>query len=190
MTRLDVEVEVLRERLRDYDRGAGARDDRPGWQAATALVVAPHGPTSAIAFIRRAEREGDRWSGDMALPGGIRAPHDPDLAATAARETYEEIGVTLGAPVARLPDQEGRLTGRNVATFVHILDQRPAMSPDPAEVAEALWIPVGQLVSPAAATRFRSRGVPFPAIDHDGRIIWGLTHRILSTFVEAAGIRP
>ena len=186
---LDVEVESLRERLRHYDGRAGSQDDRPGWQAATALVVAPHGPTSAIAFIRRAEREGDRWSGDMALPGGMRAPSDHDLAATAARETREEIGVTLGDPVARLPDQGGRATRGTVATFVHILDRRPELVPEPAEVAEALWIPIGHLVAPTAATRFRWKGIPFPAIDHGGRIIWGLTHRILSTFLDVAGIR-
>lgn len=186
---LDVEAEVLRARLLGYDSRAGARDHRPGWQAATALVVAPHGPTCAIAFIRRAERAGDRWSGDMALPGGMRAPSDPDLATTAARETREEIGVTLGEPVARLPDQGGRVTRGTVATFVYILDRRPALTPQPDEVAEALWIPIGALVSPDAATRFRWRGVPFPAIDHDGRIIWGLTHRILHTFIDIAGVR-
>lgn len=190
MTHLDVEVEVLRARLRGFDSGAGAHDDRPGWQAATALVVAPHGSGSAIALIRRAEREGDRWSGDMALPGGMRAPGDPDLATTAARETREEIGVTLGEPVARLPDQGGRVTRGTVATFVHILDHRPELTPQPDEVAEALWLPIGQLVSPTSATRFRWRGVPFPAIDHEGRIIWGLTHRILRTFVDVAGVRP
>ncbi len=186
---LDVEVEKLQEGLRHYHSRAGAQDDRPGWQAATALVVAPHGPTSAIALIRRAEREGDRWSGDMALPGGVRAPSDRDLAATAARETREEIGVALGDPVARLPDQRGRVSRGTIATFVHILDRRPELTPDPAEVAEALWIPVGHLVDPSAATRFRRKGVSFPAIDHDGRIIWGLTHRILSSFLDVAGIR-
>lgn len=185
----DVEVAALRERLRHADGPTDLGDDRRGWQAATALVVAPHGPTSSIAFIRRAERHGDRWSGDMALPGGRRERADPDLATTAARETYEEVGLTLAAPVARLPDQSGRISRGTVATFVYLLDERPPLVPNPAEVAEALWIPIGTLLAAESATRFRWNGIPFPAIDHEGRIIWGLTHRILETFLEVAELR-
>lgn len=90
---LDVEVARLRAALERYeDRRAGTRDERGGWQAATALVAAPDPRGSAIAFIRRTERPGDRWSGQMALPGGTRDPDDPDLATTAAREAFEEVG--------------------------------------------------------------------------------------------------
>ncbi|HEU5217398.1 MAG TPA: NUDIX domain-containing protein, partial [Gemmatimonadales bacterium] len=71
--------------------------DRP--QAAVAVILAPD-PDSVL-LIRRAEREGDKWSGHLALPGGRWSPGDPDLAATARRETIEEVGVDLsGVTVA------------------------------------------------------------------------------------------
>ena len=187
-TGLDLDVGELRNRLERHRSAAGARDHRRGWQAATAVVVAPHDTAPAIAFIRRAERTGDRWSGDMALPGGTRDDTDPDLATTATRETREEIGLTLGEPLTRLADQVGRTSGGTVASFVHVLDQRPSLVPDPDEVAEALWIPLDQLVAARAATRFRRGGIPFPAVKHDGRIIWGLTHRIVGTFLHAVGL--
>jgi len=188
---LDVEVARLRDALeRHQERRAGTQDDRGGWQAATALVVAPHERGSAIAFIRRTERPGDRWSGQMALPGGTRDDHDPDLAATAARETHEEVGLSLTSPVTRLPDQGGRISRGIVATFVHVLDERPALQVgDPREVAESLWIPVPDLLAPQAATRIRWNGVPLPGIDHGGRVIWGLTLRILDTFLDAVSLR-
>ncbi len=185
---LELGVAELRDRLERHSSAAGSRDPRRGWQAATAVVVAPHDTAPAIAFIRRAERPGDRWSGDMALPGGTRDATDPDLATTAARETREEIGLTLGEPLTRLPDQVGRTSGGTIASFVHVLDQRPSLVPDPDEVAEALWIPLDQLVAARAATRFRRGGIPFPAVEHDGRIIWGLTHRIVGTFLHAVGL--
>lgn len=161
--------------------------DPPAWQAATALAVAPGADGAEIAFIRRTERPGDRWSGQMALPGGRRDPGDVDLAATAAREAAEEVGLALPEPTGRLDDQRGRLHRGVIATFVYVLDHRPELHPDPSEVARARWIGVAQLLDPSAATRTRWAGVPFPAIEHDGEVIWGLTHRILGSFATAIG---
>jgi 8-oxo-dGTP pyrophosphatase MutT (NUDIX family) len=158
----------------------------PAW-AATALVVAdgPGGPS--LCFIERAERPGDRWSGQMALPGGKRDPGDPDLVHTAVRESHEEVGLELAdvAPVGRLGDIRGRAHKGRVATFVWCLDHQPALTPDPGEVQAALWIPLRHLLDPASATRYRWGGIgAFPGIHHEGRVIWGLTHRILETFVD------
>jgi 8-oxo-dGTP pyrophosphatase MutT (NUDIX family) len=165
----------------DVRRQPGDED----WQAATAVVIAPGSAALEVAFIRRASRRGDRWSGDMALPGGTRDPGDVDLAATAARETFEEVGLVLGEPVGRLDDQRGRTRRGVVASFVYTLEDRPPLLPDPLEVAEALWIPLPRLYDPAAATRHRWSGIPFPAVEHEGRIIWGLTHRILGSLGQA-----
>ena len=53
------------------------------------------GPEGAeVLLIRRAEREGDPWSGHMAFPGGhIEAGESPLEAAI--RETEEEVGLAL-----------------------------------------------------------------------------------------------
>lgn len=188
---VDLEVAEVRSRLvRQRPARTGQRRDGDGrWQAATALVVAPDDRGAAVAFIRRTERPGDRWSGQMALPGGVRDAADADLAATAAREAREEVGLELGAPLTRLPDQGGRVTRGTVATFVHVLDTRPTLVPDPHEVAEALWVPLPRLVSPEATTRVRWMGLPFTGIDHEGRVIWGLTLRIVDSFLDALGLR-
>jgi 8-oxo-dGTP pyrophosphatase MutT (NUDIX family) len=184
-----LDLATVRSRVAAYEPDTRRRPDDDTWQAATAVVIAP-GPTALeVAFIQRTERPGDRWSGDMALPGGTRDSGDRDLAATAARETYEEIGVALGAPDGRLDDQRGRTRRGVVASFVYTLDTRPTLRPDPFEVAAALWIPLPWLFDPAAATRHRWTGIPFPAIEHEGRIIWGLTHRILGSLGAALQLR-
>jgi 8-oxo-dGTP pyrophosphatase MutT (NUDIX family) len=184
-----LDLATIRERVARYQPEAQPQRSSHGWQAATALVVAPGDDHLEVAFILRSERAGDRWSGQMALPGGKRDPEDADLAATAARETREEVGLALPAPVGRLDDQGGRVTRGLVATYVYTLEDRPTMTPHPDEVAEALWIPLPALFAPGAAVRFRWAGIPFPALDHEGRIIWGLTHRILGTFADALGLR-
>ncbi|NCO50914.1 MAG: NUDIX domain-containing protein, partial [Deltaproteobacteria bacterium] len=48
-----------------------------------------------LLFIRRAERENDPWSGDIAFPGGGIEAQDIDCRAAAERETREEIGLSL-----------------------------------------------------------------------------------------------
>jgi 8-oxo-dGTP pyrophosphatase MutT (NUDIX family) len=187
VTTAALDLDTVRDLVARYEPDARPERSLRGWQAATALVVAPGDEQLEIAFILRTERPGDRWSGHMALPGGKRDAGDDDLAATAVRETREEVGLALPQPIGRLDDQGGRVTRGIVATYVFVLDHLPAMTPHPGEVAEALWIPLPALFAPEAATRIRWGGVPFPALDHEGRIIWGLTHRILGSFAEAIG---
>lgn len=188
MNAVDLDLGEVRDRVARYEPDARPEHALRGWQAATALVVAPGDEHLEVAFIKRTERPGDRWSGQMALPGGKRDEDDDDLAATAARETREEVGLSLPGPAGRLDDQRGRTTRGVVATYVFTLDQRPPMTPHPDEVAEALWIPLPALFDRDAAVRFRWAGMRFPAIEHGGRVIWGLTHRILGSFAQATGL--
>jgi len=63
-------------------------------KAAVAVILRPApGETldsTEILFIKRAERDGDPWSGHMAFPGGHMEPDDSDLKESAIRETKEE----------------------------------------------------------------------------------------------------
>lgn len=67
-----------------------------------------HGDPEAV-FIKRAAREGDRWTSHVALPGGKRDAEDADDQAVAVRETAEEIGLDLTSPhalfVGNLPER-------------------------------------------------------------------------------------
>lgn len=164
--------------------------------AAVALLL-HHDPErgTELLFIERAHRPGDVWSGHVAFPGGRRALHDQDVEATAVRETGEELGVTLGRAVARLDDYDAR-TGRRpwpliVSPFVFVLDERPALSPNH-EVEDAVWVPLTHLLDAAAVTRHRFLAGPpavfVPALRYERFVIWGMTHRMLAAFFEAAGL--
>jgi len=61
--------------------------------AAVALLVRPVEDDLELLLIRRAEREGDPWSGHMALPGGRAAPGEEDDATTAARQDAVKVQV-------------------------------------------------------------------------------------------------
>ncbi len=161
---------------------------RHRWEAATALVLAPGDDDIEVAIIERSERPGDRWSGQLALPGGRRDDADADLATTAAREATEEVGLTLGPAAALVTEHRARLRPGVVACYAFALTHRPALRPEPAEVATAWWVPLAELTDPANATTTRHSGVRFPAIDIDGRPLWGMTLMTLERFATAAGL--
>ncbi|AEF41144.1 Hydrolase, NUDIX family [Hoyosella subflava DQS3-9A1] len=163
-----------------------------GMRAATALVLCAE-PEPLFVVIRRATRHGDPWSGHAALPGGRCDKSDVDAAATARRETHEEIGLIVGEPVGQLDDIGGRFHKGVVTPVVFQISRAQPLHPDPREVAAAHWVPLSLLEDPKRRTRHPHRKIgPWPAWDYqtgdvpplDSLIIWGLTHRILSNFLD------
>jgi 8-oxo-dGTP pyrophosphatase MutT (NUDIX family) len=161
--------------------------------AAVAVILAPN-PDSVL-LIRRAEREGDPWSGHIGLPGGRFDPADADLCVTAMRETVEEIGCTLARDqlLGTLDDVWPRSTLPRqivVRPFVFWIPSRPALFPN-GEVADAFWVPLGELRDPRIYrdTPLSVRGEEhlFPAYHLGPRdLVWGLTERILTPLLELA----
>lgn len=168
-------------------------DDDPsppdeGWAAAVALILRG----DEFLMIRRARLQGDPWSGQMALPGGRRDPGDDSLLRTAIRETREEVGIDLGEGgrllgcLSVLAPRSRQLPAVSILPFVFSITRPATPRPRSAEVAEALWVPLSILHRPEA--RFihhhpvAGARIAFPALDVDGRTVWGLTHRILEDF--------
>jgi 8-oxo-dGTP pyrophosphatase MutT (NUDIX family) len=179
---LDAVVAAVSAHVPDLD------DAHDGWTAATSLVIARDGGTPKVLFIERVTRAGDRWSGQMALPGGKRDPEDLDLHATAVRETLEEVGVSLPPAFGRLDDLRGGSQRGLVATFVHVVDGLPATTPEPAEVANVVWIGLDELFHQANAKRYFYKALgPFAGIASGHHTVWGLTYNTLENFSSVIG---
>lgn len=157
--------------------------------AAVAAVLREASAGPDLLFIRRAEHPDDPWSGDMGWPGGRVDAGDGEPLTTAVRETREELcldldrdGALLGAlPVVRthLRLGQGPLW---VAPFVFELTAAPTLVPN-YEVQEAVWVPLPFLLEPSNRASFvwTGRGTPLrmPCYRYEGRLIWGLTLKIL-----------
>jgi 8-oxo-dGTP pyrophosphatase MutT (NUDIX family) len=164
--------------------------EEPGLaRAAVALIVAPD--PDAILLIRRADRIGDPWSGQMGLPGGRNGPADADLLQTAIRETGEEVGIALSPTdlAGALDDVAPRsphLPPLMVRPFLFMLPQRPMVVPNH-EVADHLWVEWESLLHPDSYGPFSIRLGDaireFPAYHVSPVPVWGMTERILAPLV-------
>lgn len=150
-----------------------------------------------VLLIRRTEVPGDPWSGHMAFPGGRMEPGDPDLLATAVRETREEVGIDLETSaelLGHLDDLQAMAKGQPVdliiRPFVFWLDHPSLLTPND-EVAEALWSPLDPLVQGKADTTrpypFRGQTLDLPAYAVGPHIVWGLTYRMLRSLFALVG---
>lgn len=191
----DPRVEALRTSL---ERSGRPRDEQPmgddgRMEAAVALVIRTR-PSLDLLLIKRALSERDPWSGQMALPGGRWEPDDSGLEHTAARETREETGVDLdtrGVPLGRLEDvapSSPRLPVMRIAPFVFAVppDTRAVVASH--ELASVHWVPIDVLAHPETATEtrihFSGFSKQFPSYHVVGEHVWGLTHRILTGFLQ------
>lgn len=162
-------------------------------RAAVAVILREHGGETQALLIRRAQRPGDLWSGHMAFPGGHWESGDADLAATAMRETHEEIGLDLtrhGRLLGHLDHMNVNPIGTHydmlIVPYVFAAEgELPSFQPNH-EVAAVLWGSIHAMFDGRAAVRremaVRGGMQPFPGYDVQGDIVWGLTYRMLHGF--------
>lgn len=187
-----VTLETVRRRLAAH-RPERAPSDRY-IEAAVALVLAVgDGGALDLLFIKRAKRDGDPWSGQMALPGGRREPHDADLLATAQRETWEETGIALPADavLGALDDLEPVtpvLPPVMVRPWVFGLGEQPPVRPG-YEVQIYVWAPLAELPRAEMERVVTVRGADrrVPAFVVGSHVVWGITHRIVRGFLALLG---
>lgn len=129
----------------------------------------------------------------MAFPGGHWENGDADLAATAVRETREEIGLDLalcGRLLGHLDYMNVNPIGTRVdmliVPFVFALDaELPPLKPNH-EVAAVHWGSVHDMFHGRSATRrqmhVRGGHQSFPGYDVQNELVWGLTYRMLHGF--------
>jgi 8-oxo-dGTP pyrophosphatase MutT (NUDIX family) len=154
------------------------------------ILSYPHQEQPHIVFTRRSETVG-LHRGQISLPGGRREEGDPTLAATALRETTEELGIATDDVqiLGSLPQVYVVVSNFLITPFVGMLPYRPRFVASPAEVAEVIEVPLEVLADPASCReeiwpwRGSERVVEFYA--HEAYQIWGATGRVIKEFLAS-----
>ncbi|MBI4815979.1 MAG: CoA pyrophosphatase [Deltaproteobacteria bacterium] len=169
-----------------------------GWaprRAAVAVLVRYLSERPEVLLMRRAERQGDRWSGHVSFPGGRSSQADGSLLDTAIRETLEEVGIDL-TRVARLIGRLDELTAvaggealpMSITPFVFLLSDPTADCALSDEAVSVFWLPLAEVASGALSGthvwRFGPLDVELPCWRFEGHLIWGLTHRMLTQLLR------
>jgi 8-oxo-dGTP pyrophosphatase MutT (NUDIX family) len=156
-----------------------------------ALIL--HPDPDRLLVVRRATRDSDPWSGQLALPGGRREATDDDLMTTAIRETAEEVGIALDPREHRATlDDLAPATPVLPALIVRPFAFRPSRESTmvlSGELDHAEWVTFEELVRPEVrqsqeliirGNTMRVMGYQLPA-----GFLWGMTERILAPVIAA-----
>jgi 8-oxo-dGTP pyrophosphatase MutT (NUDIX family) len=166
-------------------------EEEEGVRKAAVALIFRLGKDDALEllFIKRAEYEGDPWSGQIAFPGGRMEARDKSLSETAIRETREETGIDLtreGMMIGVLDDlrpRTVRLPAIVVRPYLALVDRDDPLRLSH-EVALAFWLPFAALERSESwhEESVSARGVQINArvFRYQEHVIWGMTERILN----------
>ena len=163
-------------------------------RSAVAMILQVRTGELHILMIKRAEREGDPWSGHMAFPGGRMDKEDAHGFAVAVRETEEEVGLSLREGdrcIGRLSDLNARphkgLLGMAVSPYVFHLEREVEFTPN-YEVAEVVWVPLEFLLETDNREKmmwsYKGMEISMPCYFYQGRRIWGLSLVMLDELMD------
>jgi 8-oxo-dGTP pyrophosphatase MutT (NUDIX family) len=145
-----------------------------------------------VLLMTRAQRESDRWSGHVSMPGGMQ--HEGELLIdTAIRETREETGIDLtavphlGRLAACKAIAKGQVLAMTITPYIfRLVDPQPVVLNH--EAVDHFWFPLDRAARGELDARYDYRFGPMkldlPCWTWEGRTVWGLTHQMLTSLIE------
>jgi 8-oxo-dGTP pyrophosphatase MutT (NUDIX family) len=163
-------------------------------KSAVMMLFYPKNEQAHLMLIKRNTYAGIH-SAQISFPGGKAEAYDEDLAATALRETQEEIGALPTEIDVIMPFTEIYIPPSNflVAPFLGFSLTEPVFNPNPDEVAALIELPLDVflddsiVITTPMETSYR-KNIMVPAFKIEDHIVWGATAMILSELKETIKI--
>lgn len=163
----------------------GLPPDAPPRAAGVLALVSPDAQGRLRLLLTRRQESLRGHSGQISFPGGRHDPTDPDLIATALRETCEELGICEPIEVlGTLAQVFIPPSNFNVCPVVGYLPALPPLRPHPIEVAEVLTLALDDLLDPALKQQetwiISGHSVRVPFYRVGAHKVWGATAIMLA----------
>jgi 8-oxo-dGTP pyrophosphatase MutT (NUDIX family) len=167
----------------------------PGLAPAAVLVpLFEAGGELKVLFTQRTLTVKDH-RGQVSFPGGVRDQEDPDLLATALRETSEEIGLAPeAAEVLGILPPVATITGYWIVPYVVAIPHPYDFHLNPREVERLFFLPLAGFCDPgrwsSGPYTYRGRETRVCCWRGEGTLVWGATARILLELLDRLGEHP
>lgn len=174
-------ITTLRRNMSAYDPSKRAD--------AAVLVGICNSPEPTVLLTLRASHMNSH-AGEVALPGGKVDREDGHPAATALRESHEEVA--LAPSQVEVLGQLGNARAKSgilVMPIVGLIHGEPELAGNPDEIDQVFRVPLRFFfeTTPKRDYQINFRGVDLhvPCFRYQDFVIWGLTARILVDFMKA-----
>lgn len=157
--------------------------------AGVLIPLIDHGGTDIGVLLTQRSADLKTHAGQISFPGGRVEPGDPDITATALRETEEEVGIVqAGISVIGYLQPMPTITGYAVTPVVGLIETGYELSVDTSEVEFAFEVPLDYLLEPGNRKPVRRElhgsNVVMAEYHFEGKRIWGATAFILERFIK------
>jgi 8-oxo-dGTP pyrophosphatase MutT (NUDIX family) len=158
-----------------------------GTRDAAVLIPIIATPEPTLIFTQRTENLRSH-RGQISFPGGRIDEADASPEAAALREAREEIDLEEGSVrlLGNMDDIETFVSGYVVTPVIGWIEEPPSLTPNPAEVAAVLEVPLAELTEEIRAEPGFAHGdrtFPTEAWIWRDNVIWGVTARIIRLFL-------
>ena len=161
-------------------------------KAAVLMLIFPKNGEWHLVLTERTGNENDPHSRQISFPGGSAESADVDLAATALRETHEEIGVepSIIQLIGAMTDVYIPVSNFHVQPFLAWTNAPPQYQRQETEVKTVIETPLSVLKNEAnwkvkdirVSAQYDLKNVPY--FDVFGNAVWGATAMMISELLE------
>jgi 8-oxo-dGTP pyrophosphatase MutT (NUDIX family) len=153
------------------------------------IPVMQHDPGGLTLLLTQRSAGLRHHAGQVSFPGGRMEACDGDIAATALRETAEEVGITPGqVHIIGFLRPMPTVTGFAVTPVIGLVDHAAEPAIDLTEVESAFEVPLAFLVDPGnrrlVERQLHGSLVAMAEYHFEGRRIWGATAFIIESFIK------